>query len=467
LWGLGRTIALEHPELNVSLIDLPDYASADDAQRVVDELLAPGDQVSFRNGVRHVARLTHRRNMQLPESISLREDATYLISGAFGGIGLKLVRWMFENGARHFVLIGRSGPSAEAQVVLDELESEGAKVLVGHADVSEIDQLASVFEQAASQLPPLRGVIHAALVLDDGVLLKLEWESFARVFASKAAGAWNLHLLTRETPLDFFVCFSSVLALLGGSGQANYAAASTFVDALAHYRRAAGLPALSINWGPWAFAGSASLEVIEQHSQLYDGFTSIPIESGLEVFGRLLSTTQAQIGVMPFDAAQWGEIYPAVGATFLADVVGEERKPTRSNAVPTLSSEALLNAAPAERQRLLGDYLKGIIARRVGISAPSLDVTSTFISLGLDSLMMLEIRNRIADDLGLIIPPVKFIENPSVAQLTTAAYERWLEVNGPTDAETEPDLEELRSRLPHLSDDEVDESLRALLATAN
>ena len=467
LWGLGRTIALEHPELNVSLIDLPDAASVDDARRVMDELFRPGDQVSFRNGERHVARLTHRRQIELPEPISLREDATYLITGAFGGIGPKLIRWMFENGARHFVLIGRSGPSAEARILLDELESQGAKVLVGQADVTDVEQLAGVLENAASQMPPLRGVVHAALVLDDGVLLQLEWESFRRVLAPKAAGAWNLHLLTREAPLDFFVCFSSVLALLGGSGQANYAAASTFVDALAHYRRAAGLPGLSINWGPWSFAGSASLEVIEQHSQLYDGFTSIPVESGFDVFGRLLSTTQPQIGVMPFDAAQWGELYPAVGATFLADVISEERsKSTRSRKeVPTLTSAALLKAEPSERQRLLGDYLQGIIARRLGLSAASLDVTSTFINLGLDSLMMLEIRNRIVDDLGLIIPPVKFIENPSVAQLTTAAYERWLEVNGPT--EIESDFEELRSRLPLLSDEEVESSLRSLLATAN
>ncbi|HKR11689.1 MAG TPA: acyl carrier protein, partial [Pyrinomonadaceae bacterium] len=161
----------------------------------------------------------------------------------------------------------------------------------------------------------------------------------------------------------------------------------------------------------------------------------------------------------------WGDIYPAVGATFLAGVIGEERsKSSRSRKeAPTLTSAALLNAGPSERQRLLGDYLQGIIARRLGVSASALDVTSTFIVLGLDSLMMLEIRNRIVDDLGLIIPPVKFIENPSVAQLTTAAYERWLEVNGPT--ESEPDLNELRSRLPLLSDEEVDESLRALLAT--
>ncbi|HSK64712.1 MAG TPA: type I polyketide synthase, partial [Pyrinomonadaceae bacterium] len=379
LWGLGRTIALEHPELNVNLIDLPDAASADDARRVLDELLGPGDQVSFRNGERHVARLTHRRQIELPEQISLREDATYLITGAFGGIGLKLIRWMFENGARHFVLIGRSGPSAEARIVLDELESQGAKVLVGQADVSDVEQLASVLENAASRMPPLRGVVHGALVLDDGVLLKLEWESFRRVFAPKAAGAWNLHLLTREMPLDFFVCFSSVLALLGGSGQANYAAASTFVDALAHYRRAAGLPGLSINWGPWSFAGSASLEVIEQHSQLYDGFTSIPVESGLDVFGRLLSTTQPQIGVMPFDAAQWDELYPAVGATFLAGVISEDRKRVKSyrsrKEAPTLTSHALLKAEPSERQRLLGDYLQGIIARRLGVSASSFDVT--------------------------------------------------------------------------------------------
>ncbi|HEU4766778.1 MAG TPA: SDR family NAD(P)-dependent oxidoreductase, partial [Pyrinomonadaceae bacterium] len=466
LWGLGRTIALEHPELNVSLIDLPEIPSAGDAQNVLDQLLSPADQVSFRNGERHVARLVRRRNMQLPDPIALRDDATYLITGAFGGIGPKLVRWMFENGARHFVLISRRGPSTEVRLLLDELESEGAKILVGQADVSNVEQLASVLAKAASQMPPLRGVVHAALVLDDGVLLKLGWESFERVFAPKAAGAWNLHLLTRETPLDFFVCFSSVLALIGGSGQANYAAASTFVDALAHYRHAAGLPALSINWGPWSFAGSASLEVIEQHSQLYDGFTSIPVESGFEVLGRLLPTTQTQIGVMPFDAAQWGELYPAVGVTFLAGVIDEDRKriKTRSRKeVPTLTNDALLKAAPSDRQRLLGEYLQGIIARRLGVSASTLDLTSTFISLGLDSLMMLEIRNRIVDDLGLIIPPVKFIENPSVAQLTTAAYERWLEVNGPT--EGEPDLDELRSRLPTLSDEEVELSLQALLAT--
>jgi amino acid adenylation domain-containing protein len=472
LWGLGRTIALEHPELNVSLIDLPEEASASDAQRVLDELSRPGagDQVSFRNGERHVARLTHRRQIDLPDQAQLRDDATYLITGAFGGIGVRLVRWMFENGARHFVLVGRTGPSAEARSVIDELESQGAKVLVGQADVSDVEQLASVL-RSASQMPPLRGVIHATLVLDDGVLLKLEWESFRRVFAPKAAGVWNLHLLTRETPLDFFVCFSSVLALLGGSGQANYATASTFVDALAHYRRAAGLPALSINWGPWSFAGSVSLEAIEQNSQLYNGFTNIPVESALAVFGRLLSTTQPQIGVMPFNAAQWGELYPAAGATFLADVIGEDQKRVKSsrsrNEIPTLTSAALLKAETSERQRLLGDYLQGIIARRLGVSAASLDVTSTFIMLGLDSLMMLEIRNRIVDDLGLIIPPVKFIENPSVAQLTTAAYERWLELNDPPQVESEPDLNELRSRLPVLSDEEVDESLRALLATVN
>ncbi|HKY46023.1 MAG TPA: SDR family NAD(P)-dependent oxidoreductase, partial [Pyrinomonadaceae bacterium] len=255
LWGLGRTIALEHQELNVSLIDLPLVASGDDARRVLDELLKPGngDQVSFREGERHVARLARRHRLQLPDRLSLHEDATYLISGAFGGIGLKLIRWMFENGARHFLLLGRSGPSTEARTFLDELEKQGAKVLVGQADVSDVVQLERVLQDGISQMPPLRGVVHAALVLDDGVLLKQDWESLRRVFAAKAAGAWNLHLLTRETPLDFFVCFSSVLALLGGSGQANYAAASTFVDALAHYRRSIGLPALSINWGPWSF----------------------------------------------------------------------------------------------------------------------------------------------------------------------------------------------------------------------
>ena len=471
LWGLGRTMALEHPELKVSLVDVGGGSTADEEVALMSgELLGTGegDQVSLRAGERRVARLTRGRRLDVPASpISFSAEATYLITGGLGGIGLKLARWMAERGARHLALLGRGGPSEAARAVLGELEAGGVEVLLARADVADREQLAAALEEISARMPPLRGVVHAALVLDDGVLLKQEWESFRRVLSPKAAGAWNLHLLTRETPLDFFVLFSSVLSLLGGSGQGNYTAASAFVDALAQQRRAAGLPALSINWGPWAYEGSAAAEVIEQHSQLYDGFTGISPPRGLEALGRLLQTELGQVGVMPFDWRQWGELYPAAGATLLSGLMAAEApapgSARRAKEEARLTREALTAAEAPERERMLRDYLHGIVARRLGVSPSAFGADATFISLGLDSLMTLELRNRIVEDLGLSVPPVKFIENPTVSRLGAALHERWVETHAP--AAQEPPQEELLARVALLSDEEVEASLRDLLAS--
>ena len=473
LWGLGRTIALEHPELKVSLIDMSEPASDDDeATLLLEELLVDdaGEQVSLRGREKYVARLVRRKRQDVPRAqISLRADATYLITGGLGGIGLKLSRWMVERGARHLVLCGRSGASASAREVLSELEKLGAEVLVAQADVADREQMIALRQKISSQMPPLRGIFHAALVLDDGVLLQQDAEKLRKVLSPKAAGAWNLHLLACDVELDFFVLFSSVLSVLGGSGQGNYTAASAFVDALAGYRRARGLPAISINWGPWSYEGSASAEVIEQHTQLYDGFTSITPQHGLEALGRLLHLDGGQIGVMPFDWREWSEIYPAAGATLLSQLAADEAAPAQQSRrlkdKPALTHEALLNAEASQREELLRAYLQGIVARRLGVSPSTFGVEDTFIRLGLDSLMTLEIRNRIVDDLRLTIPPVKFIENPTIARLAAAIYERWQEIYEPVTETIEQG--ELMARLALLSDEEVDSSLRDILASAN
>ncbi|MGE3806859.1 MAG: SDR family NAD(P)-dependent oxidoreductase, partial [Gemmataceae bacterium] len=221
--------------------------------RAVHPLTEAASAFRIMQQARHTGKIVLRVPRELPKL--LRQDSSYLITGGLGGLGLATAQRLIERGARHLVLLGRNPPSESAHEVIAGLEHAGAEVLVLQADVSVAADVAAALEQIARRLPPLHGVIHAAGVLDDGVLLNQTSERFARVLAAKVEGAWNLHRLTMDLPLDFFVLYSSMAALLGPAGQGNHAAANAFLDALAHHRRARGLPAQSINWGAWGEVG--------------------------------------------------------------------------------------------------------------------------------------------------------------------------------------------------------------------
>ena len=187
---------------------------------------------------------------QEPQPFAIREQATYLVTGGLGGLGLAVAEWLAAEGARHLVLVGRSAPQEQARAVVQKLAESGVEVKVVQADVSRRDAMEDLFTQIETSMPPLKGVIHAAGALDDGILTQQSWERFSKVYASKVQGSWHLHELTKGMALDFFVLFSSAVSLLGSAGQANHVAACTFQDMLAHYRRSQGLPSLSIGWGP-------------------------------------------------------------------------------------------------------------------------------------------------------------------------------------------------------------------------
>ena len=211
VWGLAKVIALEHPDLRCTRIDLDSEADAD---RLRDEIAYGGDedQVAFRHGERFVARLA--RDFATGAPVVLRDDATYLVTGGLRGLGLLTAEWLAERGARHIVLAGRSKPSEAAEERIAELRKRGTEVRVSQMDVAARDQMERLLEEVAHSMPVLRGVIHAAGALDDGILAQQSWQRFETVFAAKVDGAWNLHLLTRELSLDFFVLFSSMASLL-------------------------------------------------------------------------------------------------------------------------------------------------------------------------------------------------------------------------------------------------------------
>lgn len=350
----------------------------------------------------------------------LRADRTYLITGGLGGLGLSLARWMVDEGARHIVLLGRSVPSAEAREALDTLKELGANVRVAAADVADAAQLAAAIDSAERALPPLAGVVHAAGVLDDGILLQQDAARFERVSAPKIFGAWNLHTLTAAKPLDFFAAFSSAASLVGSPGQGNYAAANAFLDALAHFRRAQGLPALTINWGPWAEIGMAAADAKRGKRLEQAGILPIPPALGWRAFGRLLFSKVAQVGVLRVDAARWIETFPAAAESlFWGDLVRKGHDGTAPRVARETRALKELRALSSRqaREAFLGEYLQGEVARALNIDPTEIDPRAAFADMGFDSLIAVEFKNRLEGSLGITLSATALFGHPTLASL--------------------------------------------------
>ncbi|HKB49178.1 MAG TPA: SDR family oxidoreductase, partial [Ktedonobacterales bacterium] len=326
LWGFGRTIALEHPALRCTLIDLDPDDGAGDASVLSEICRADGieDALALRSGKVYLPRLARTTLDSSP--LSIRGNGTYLIAGGLGAIGLTVARWLVTQGARYLVLVGRSDPSESTQSILSELHGAGATVVSMRADISRREDVARILDQVDRELPPLCGVLHAAGILDDGVTTHLSAQRLRAVMAPKVDGAWHLHELTRERNLDCFVLFSSAAALLGSPGQAHYAAANAFLDALAHQRRAVGLPALSINWGPWAEVGLAASQRNRGQRLALQGIGSLTRAQGLQALSFLLGQPAPQVAVVAFNLRQWREFHlPTADTPLLSELARDER----------------------------------------------------------------------------------------------------------------------------------------------
>ncbi len=241
---------------------------------------------------------------------TIRSNATYLVTGGLGALGLEVAAGLVAQGARTVVVAGRNPPSSLAASRITDINSAGADVRFVQADVSRSDEVRKLFEHIDRELPPLAGVVHAAAVVDDGVLVQQTWDRFAPVLASKAIGAWNLHNETIHRRLDFFVMFSSTVAFNASPGQGNYAAANAFLDGLAQARRRSGLPALSVNWGPWATGLAAAVEVRDRRRWAEVGIGTIEPDRGLRALWRLLPSPGAQAIVWPIDWTRFLRAYP-------------------------------------------------------------------------------------------------------------------------------------------------------------
>ncbi len=476
LWGLGRVIALEQPEIWGGLIDL-ERGQTDTAVILPHILAADGeDQAAFRRGQRHVARLV--RAPSSPDEtaeITVRDDGVYLITGGLGGLGLTLAHWLAEQGARHLVLVGRRGATAEAETVISKLEAMGTAVTVLTADISQAEQVTAVCNHIQTHMPPLRGVIHAAGVLDDGILLHQQWPRFRHVMAPKMAGAWHLHTQTREQPLDFFIFFSSISSLMGSAGQGNYAASNAFMDALAHARRLQGLPALSINWGPWAGVGmAATLSDAQKQHWLAQGIGVIPSTQGMAWLRRALNQPEPQVGIFPINWDAFAQQTFAQQTSLRHDwpFFAEFTQATHQNTNDTPSSpqaapfwQELAQTPPAKKKELLLGHVQQQAVQVLGIgSARRLDPQRRLFEMGMDSLMAVELQKRLQAGLNARLSKTVVFDYPTVQALTNYLARQILHIEADTAVTHEVDLADaLQTEIVGLSEEEAEALLLAEL----
>jgi pimaricinolide synthase PimS1 len=424
LWGLLRSAHSEHPG-RFALIDTDDSEAS---AKVLGDALAAGtieSQIALREGEALVPRLARVEVPEEPVANPIDPERTVLITGGTSGIGALLARHLVqEHGARHLLLASRRGRDAEGAGDLQtELEELGAQVTVAACDVAERPQLEALLDSIPAE-HPLGAIFHSAGVLDDGLLDSLDAERLARVMRPKVDAAWHLHELSAGAGLSAFVLFSSIMGVLGGAAQANYAAANAFLDALAAHRRAGGLPATSLAWGGWAqqsvmvdgSQGRAELERIVAQIRKRLGLVPMPPEQGLALLDAALALPDSQLVPVAFDPTVLRA--QATAGTLPAVLRGLVRVPANRERERGSLAERLASVPEAEREALVLDLVRGHVAAVLGhSSAAAVEPERAFKDLGFDSLAAVELRNRLVAATGLELLPTLVFDYPSAVAL--------------------------------------------------
>ncbi|WP_435865409.1 SDR family NAD(P)-dependent oxidoreductase, partial [Streptomyces malaysiensis] len=419
VWGLGRVAALEHPDRWGGLVDLPEEFDERAGRRLCAVLSGGGDedQVAIRGTGVFGRRLVHGAVAPIER---WRPRGTVLVTGGTGAVGAQVCRWLARNGAERVVLVSRRGP---ASLGADELKAElvdiGAQVTVAACDAADREALAHLLES----LDGLTAVVHAAGVLDDGLLDNLDAERFATVYRAKAKAAWHLHELTRGRELDAFVLFSSLAGSLGNPAQANYAAANAVLDALAEHRHDLGLPATSLAWGPWADGGMADEEGVRERLHR-GGIAAMDPELATSVL-----RTAAGAGAHPYTAIadiSWDRFAAAFTTVrpspLLREIPAAQRAAADSVREETGSAASLRSRltglSPAERAHTLKELVRGHVAQVLGYSRES-EVADdrAFQDLGFTSLSAVDLRNRLRAATGLKLAATLVFDYPTVSSL--------------------------------------------------
>lgn len=384
------------------------------------------DAFRFMARARHIGKIVLRWPRHSDrKGILVRSDSTFWVTGGLGALGMFTAKWLASQGAAHIVLTGRRQPTPEVEKQIVDIRNIGTNVSVLTADVSHRDEVERVLGTIRKDCPPLRGIIHAAGVLDDGVLQHQSWERFEKVLKPKLAGAWNLHRATRNFPLDFMVFYSSVAGFLGSSGQTNHCAASAFIDSLAHMRHAAGLPCLSIDWGAWGEAGAAVGEDARSRADV-KGVERFSPETGIQLLEYLLQEDKPQVAALSVDWRKYLQYIYNDGATppVFQNLVQQEATARatsdRKKAPPAGLLSRLSSATASRKMKIVTDEVHSESLRILGLDTlDTLNLETPLHDIGLDSLMAVELRNALSRAFERSLPATLLFDYPSIRAIST------------------------------------------------
>lgn len=447
LWGFGRAAALELPQVWGGLADLAE-STADEWTRLLDRIGASGgtdardDQIALRGPDVYAARLVRRRGQPTGATLRIRSEATYLVTGGLGAIGLEIAAHLAAHGARHLVLTSRRAPDDDTRQRIDALAAEhGADVRVVAADVADAHAVARLLATVDAELPPLAGIVHAAGEVGTTPLTALDDDEVDRVFAGKVWGAWHLSEAAADLRLDFFVSTSSIASVWGGFGQTAYGAANAFLDGLAWRLREQGVAGVSVNFGPWS-AGMADAESRARLEQR--GVQTLSPAEALAGLADAVSASTAQAVVARIDWDRFLPLYQQAGRRGFLTELEREVSATSSAAAPTTVSgptqlvERLAKAPVQQRRRLLTNYLRDAVAEVTRVDAAEIREDAGFFDLGMDSLMAVELRRRLEQGVGREIPVTLVMDHPRLSDAADYLLGEVLELGDQAGPEPRP-----------------------------
>ncbi|MEQ1485778.1 type I polyketide synthase [Methyloglobulus sp.] len=371
--------------------------------------------VTYRNGISHV----HKPTITTQKPLVLSSDASYLVTGGLGGFGLKTAEWLASKGARHLVLISRSGPvSEEAKTAINQLEQQGVAVLAVSCDVTDKNAIALLLNKIAKEMPPLKGIVHAATVINDGLIRNMDADQIRSVLAPKILGAQNLHELTLNMPLDLFILFSSATTLFGNPGQGNYVAANAYLEALAKHRRSSGLVATCVSWGAIDDVGFlARNEKIKDALQNRMGGSAINSAIALDALESMLAADCSSLGVMDLDWKALSRFLPSALTPKFSELtrnIGDNNEDNDSfDDIQSMLSEL----SDAELLTTLIDMLKSEVGEILRVSPDKIDPTRSIYDMGLDSLMGVELVVALESRFGTRLPVMALSQSPTITKL--------------------------------------------------
>ncbi|MBP2657138.1 MAG: Polyketide synthase [Firmicutes bacterium] len=345
-----------------------------------------------------------------------KKSAAYLITGGTQGLGLEIASWLAANGAGCLVLVSRRGGGPETWRVKAEIEKQyNVQVTVAAVDVSDYGQVGRLMEQIHRECPPLRGVFHCAMVLDDGLLQDMNESRYRKVMEPKVKGALHLHQWTRQLNLDMFVMFSSVASLIGNSGQANYVAANAFLDAFAHYRQAAGLPGVTLNLGPLMETGVAAHNQYLAKTFAEVGVQGLKTKEVLAALEQALKSGSPQTGFFKLDWQRWAETSPSGKLSLFKQLTQNITSITNGGSRKEMA-DSLMTLSPAEKRAAVEALFCQSISRVLKIPVNQMQLDKSIVEMGLDSLTAVELEYAISHECGVRIPVTNFLKKITISQ---------------------------------------------------